>query len=256
VVGDTVTLTATPNTNYAFVRWEVTSGSASIANATSPNTTFTMTDANVAINAIFRIASGIVDPDTDIIYFGNQGAEGQIDSDSLYITKMGSDGTISITKPKDINGNNAFHYYIGFETGVLHEGDKVYLYNYNENGEYNCGVNSNKTIDKRITVYEGNGTLASMVSLMVYWSYSTFASDFELMNINGDYKFSYSLANGWTYKFIDSQGNNLTYNYEGYSNDNNGVRYLKFTDPNDNGANPIEYYLRADDPDGTTIPHQ
>ena len=76
------------------------------------------------------------------------------------------------------------------------------------------------------------------------------------MNINGDYKFSYSLANGWTYKFIDSQGNNLTYNYEGYSNDNNGVRYLKFTDPNDNGAIPIEYYLRADDPDGTTIPHQ
>ncbi len=51
-VGETVTLTATPNTGYRFVNW-MTSDGVSFASSTSASTTFTMLDKNVTVQANF-----------------------------------------------------------------------------------------------------------------------------------------------------------------------------------------------------------
>lgn len=51
-VGETVTLTATPNTGYRFVNW-TTSDGVPFASSTSASTTFTMLDKNVTVQANF-----------------------------------------------------------------------------------------------------------------------------------------------------------------------------------------------------------
>ena len=52
-VGETVTLTANPNTGYRFVEW-TTSDGVSFASSTSASTTFTMLDKNVTVTANFE----------------------------------------------------------------------------------------------------------------------------------------------------------------------------------------------------------
>ena len=60
--GATVNLTANANQGYAFERWEVTHGNAAINNINSPNASFTMTDHNVTVRAVFRQAGANIQP--------------------------------------------------------------------------------------------------------------------------------------------------------------------------------------------------
>jgi hypothetical protein len=60
-VGTPITLTATPNAGYAFVRWVVENGDIELASATSAETTFTMPAGNVVVRAEFGVASYTVE---------------------------------------------------------------------------------------------------------------------------------------------------------------------------------------------------
>ncbi|MEC5317154.1 WxL domain-containing protein [Enterococcus casseliflavus] len=62
--GGTTTITANPNSDYRFVRWEIISGTgASITNTTSASTTFTMGSSNASIRAVYEgIGTNPVDP--------------------------------------------------------------------------------------------------------------------------------------------------------------------------------------------------
>ena len=53
--GDTVDITATANTGYHFVKWFVTTENATLANAESAVTSFTMPDADVTVKAGFAV---------------------------------------------------------------------------------------------------------------------------------------------------------------------------------------------------------
>ena len=57
IAGETITITATPNTGYAFESWSVTG--ASPASTTTNPTTFTMPAGNVSVSAIFASAKTI-----------------------------------------------------------------------------------------------------------------------------------------------------------------------------------------------------
>ena len=59
--GTTVTLTATPNTGYAFKEWQVLSGGVTVA-----NNAFTIGTANVAIKAVFAPAKGDLNGDGSV----------------------------------------------------------------------------------------------------------------------------------------------------------------------------------------------
>jgi hypothetical protein len=57
VEGETVTIQATPQSGYSFVRWEVVTGTISaVHNNTNANRTFNMPAQNVTIRAIFEVA--------------------------------------------------------------------------------------------------------------------------------------------------------------------------------------------------------
>ena len=58
--GATVTLSATANTGYRFVRWEVASGSISLSNVNSANATFTMPNTAVSVMAVFEATGSVV----------------------------------------------------------------------------------------------------------------------------------------------------------------------------------------------------
>ncbi|MCL1884157.1 MAG: hypothetical protein FWF81_10470 [Defluviitaleaceae bacterium] len=58
--GTQVTLTATPNTNHEFVRWEVITGSITIPVASARNLTFTMPNEAVQVRAVFGIPGGSI----------------------------------------------------------------------------------------------------------------------------------------------------------------------------------------------------
>lgn len=64
--GDNITLTATPADGFAFEAWTVTSGNASVADATAASTTFTMPAGDVAISAAFVKAGSDIDDTEDI----------------------------------------------------------------------------------------------------------------------------------------------------------------------------------------------
>ncbi|EPH87092.1 repeat protein, partial [Enterococcus faecalis 06-MB-DW-09] len=51
--GSTTTISANPNSNYNFVRWEIVSGAGNIANATLANTTFTMGASDTVVRAVY-----------------------------------------------------------------------------------------------------------------------------------------------------------------------------------------------------------
>ena len=53
--GETVTLTAAPNSGYQFKEWQVVSGGVSLANANAASTSFTMPGAAVEVKAIFEL---------------------------------------------------------------------------------------------------------------------------------------------------------------------------------------------------------
>lgn len=65
--GDNITLTATPADGFAFEAWTVTSGNASVADATAASTTFTMPAGDVAISAAFKKAEEVIDDTEDIL---------------------------------------------------------------------------------------------------------------------------------------------------------------------------------------------
>jgi len=52
--GATVAITATPEPNQAFEKWEVVSGDITLADKTSPTTTFTMPENDVSIKAVYK----------------------------------------------------------------------------------------------------------------------------------------------------------------------------------------------------------
>ena len=54
--GETVTLTATPNSGYVFDKWEVVSGGITLADANSATTTFTMPASAVSVKATYKNA--------------------------------------------------------------------------------------------------------------------------------------------------------------------------------------------------------
>ncbi|MBR1861415.1 MAG: LysM peptidoglycan-binding domain-containing protein [Lachnospiraceae bacterium] len=56
--GTEITLTATPNSGYAFKEWQVTSGGVTLADANTATTTFDIGTENVTIKAIFEEMSG------------------------------------------------------------------------------------------------------------------------------------------------------------------------------------------------------
>ena len=64
--GTTITLTAgNSTTGRQFYKWEVVSGNATVANAKSASTTFTMPSGNVQVRAIFKLASTVM-PASDL----------------------------------------------------------------------------------------------------------------------------------------------------------------------------------------------
>lgn len=52
--GNSISITATPNSNYQFKNWEVISGDVTLANATSQTTTFTLGSSDVEVKAHFE----------------------------------------------------------------------------------------------------------------------------------------------------------------------------------------------------------
>lgn len=52
--GGTATINAEPNPGYRFVRWEVVSGGATLANAQNANTTLTMGSSNATVRAVYE----------------------------------------------------------------------------------------------------------------------------------------------------------------------------------------------------------
>jgi hypothetical protein len=54
IQGTVVTLTATPNSGYYFVRWEVISGDITLSGTTTPDVTFEMPDEDVEVRAVFE----------------------------------------------------------------------------------------------------------------------------------------------------------------------------------------------------------
>ena len=59
-VGETVTLSATPNTDYTFNNWTVDFGGVTLSDTTDPNTTFTMPANNVTITANYEATSTVI----------------------------------------------------------------------------------------------------------------------------------------------------------------------------------------------------
>ena len=52
--GEVITLTAVPSDGYKFKEWQIVSGSVTFADKNNANTTFTMTDGNVTVKAVFE----------------------------------------------------------------------------------------------------------------------------------------------------------------------------------------------------------
>jgi len=58
--GAEVTLRAMPDPGWYFVRWEAVSGGVTLANTAAMNTTFTMPDTEVSVNAVFMLIPDVV----------------------------------------------------------------------------------------------------------------------------------------------------------------------------------------------------
>jgi uncharacterized protein (TIGR02145 family) len=69
--GESVSISATPATNYKFSSWSITSGSGSIANSSSASTTFTFTTSSATVKATGVLDLGLCSSQGSCMQFSN-----------------------------------------------------------------------------------------------------------------------------------------------------------------------------------------
>ncbi len=253
VVGDTVTLTATPASSaYEFDSWNVTGG-----NVTMNGDSFVMPAEEVTISAVFKIsASAVGTQQADgTIYLNENGTTATWDQaapDTMVITGIGSDRVIDIPYSfTTSDGYEQFYSYVDF-AGLLNDGDVI---NYNAFSASSVAIpgfigdfGADVTLNLSDNSFKAIASLLSSTSVMGSGIGAATTSHSNDLTVKNDtYTITYSAANdGWSY--TDSATGQT---YEVVSAvDENDVFTVYFM--NDEGN---RLALLATDAEGTTTPH-
>lgn len=122
--GETITITATPNSGYAFDSWSVTG--ATPASTTANPTTFTMPASDVSVIATFAIAKTITRLVASIDDVPAAGVSGEIEA-GVYSLTNAVEGDLNVTcdgtvVTDAINDNGSVMYDVAANTGAVRSG--------------------------------------------------------------------------------------------------------------------------------------
>ena len=122
--GETITITATPNSGYAFDSWSVTG--ATPASTTTNPTTFTMPASDVSVIATFAIAKTITRLVASIDDVPAAGVSGEIEA-GVYSLTNAVEGDLNVTYDGTvvtgaINDNGSVMYDVAANTGAVRSG--------------------------------------------------------------------------------------------------------------------------------------
>ena len=128
IVGETVTLTATPASSlYVLDSWNVTGGGVTVS-----GNTFVMPAADVTINGVFKISTAALNTEQadGTIYLSTEGTTAKFGENALVITAIDSGRVLTVpdsgtVKTKD--GELRTYNYLSFESGVLQNGDTIVI---------------------------------------------------------------------------------------------------------------------------------